>query len=144
MKFRVPLMNDQQSSNSNYILEYVRKFQIFSFSRILRIRFPFGFSSRMLFLIWCVFGGFLLHFFESVFLDILLKTNYEKPVDTAEDVRDRNLTVVNGPGTESIVEILKNSPSAITRQLAERTVVAKVIFFLPPFVNVLIFFKGLG
>ena len=127
MKFRVPLMNDQQSSNSNYILEYVRKFQIFSFSRILRIRFPFGFSSRMLFLIWCVFGGFLLHFFESVFLDILLKQNYEKPVDRAEDVRDRNLTVVYPPGTESIVKMMKNSPSAITQELAEMIVVPKVI-----------------
>ena len=83
----------------------------------------------MLFLIWCVFGGFLLHFFESVFLDILLKTNYEKPVDTAEDVRDRNLTIVYAPGTESIVEMLKNSPSAITRELAERTIVPKVIFY---------------
>ena len=138
MKFRVPLLNDQQSSSSNYnILEYVRKFQIFSFSRILRIRFPFGFSSRMLFLIWCVFGGFLLHFFESVFLDILLKTNYEKPVDTAEDVRDRNLTVIFSPGAESIVENFKNSPSAITRALAERTIVPKVIFFLQP-LNLLI------
>ena len=130
MTFRVPLLNDQQSSNSNYnILEYVGKFQIFSFSRILRIRFPFGFSSRMLFLIWCVFGGFLLHFFGSFFLESLLKPNYEKSVDTAEDVRDRNLTVVSSPGAESIVEILKNSPSAITRALAERTIVPKVIFF---------------
>ena len=133
MKFRVPLMNDQQSSNSNYILEYVRKFQIFSFSRILRIRFPFGFSSRMLFLIWCVFGGFLLHFFESVFLDILLIRNYEKPVDTAEDVRDRNLTVVYPPGAESIVEMLKNSPSAVTRALADRTIVPKVKYFFTSF-----------
>ena len=127
MTFRVPLLNDQQSSNSNdNILEYVRKFQMFSFSRILKIRFPFGFSSRMLFLIWCVFGGFLLHFFESVFLDTLLIRNYEKPVDTAEDVRERNLTLVSYPGFEANVEMSKNSPSAITRALAERTVVPKV------------------
>ena len=134
MIFRVPFLNDQQSSKSNYnTLEYVRKFQIFSFSRILRIRFPFGFSSRMLFLIWCVFGGFLLHFFESVFLDILLKTNYEKPVDTAEDVRDRNLTVVKGPNTGSMLKMLKNSPSAVIRELAEMTIVPKVIFLLTSF-----------
>ena len=53
-------------------------------------------------------------------------------MDTAEDVRDRNLTVIFSPGAESLVEMLKNSPSAITRELAERTVVAKVIFFLTP------------
>ena len=83
----------------------------------------------MLLLIWCVCGGFLLHFFGSVFLDILLKQNYEKPVDRAEDVRDRNLTVVYPPGTESIVKMMKNSPSAITQELAEMIVVPKVISY---------------
>ena len=129
MTFRVPLLNHQQSSNSNYnTLEFVRKFKIFSFSRVLRIRFPFGFSSRMIFLLWCVFGGLLLHFFECNILDILLKTNYEKPVDSAQDVLDRGLAVINSPGTESRVQILKNSPSAVTRALAKKTVVPKVIF----------------
>ena len=83
----------------------------------------------MLFLIWCVFGGFLLHFFGSVFLGILLKPNYEKPVDTAQDVLDRGLKVIYTPGGDSIVEILMNSPFPFTRGLAEMTVVPKVIFF---------------
>ena len=129
MTFRVPILNHQQSSDSNYkILEFVRKFKIFSFSRVLRIRFPFGFSSRMVFLLWCVCGGFLLHFFECNILDILLQTNYEKAVDTAQDVLDRRLTVLYYPGMESKVEILKNSPSVVTRELAKMSVVPKVIF----------------
>ena len=129
MTFRVPLLNHQHSSNSNYkILEFVRKFKIFSFSRVFRISFPFGFSSRMIFLLWCVFGGLLLHFFECNLLDILLKKNYEKSVDSAQDVLDNNLTVIYSPGTESMVEILKNSPSAVTRALVKKTVVPKVIF----------------
>ena len=129
MTFRVPLLNHQQSSNSNYkILEFVRKFKIFSFSRVLRIRFPFGFSSRMVFLLWCVCGGFLLHFFESSFLDILLKPNYEDPVDSAEDILDRGLKIAKGHITAAIVEDMKKSPFPMTRRLAERTVVAKVIF----------------
>ena len=129
MTFRVPLLNHQQSSNSNYkILEFVQKFKIFSFSRVLRISFPFGFSSRMIFLLWCVFGGLLLHFFECNILDILLKTTYMKPVDTAQDVLDNNLTVIQIPGSESILEIMKNSPSAVNRALVKRTVVPKVIF----------------
>ena len=138
LTFRVPLLNLQRSSNSNYkILEFVRKFKIFSFSRVLRIRFPFGFSSRMMFLLWCVCGGFLQHFYESSFLDILLKKNYEDPVDSAQDVLDKNLTVIWVPdiGSESLVDRLKKSPNNITRTLAEKTVVAKVIFQTVTFTN---------
>ena len=68
--------------------------------------------------------------FEANFLSILLKPSYEKAVDTAQDVLDRGLTVILPPGTESGVEILKNSPSIITRTLAERSVVPKVIFLI--------------
>ena len=128
MTFRVPLLNTQRFSNSNYnVLEFVRKFKIFSFSRVLRIRFPVGVSSRIMLLLWCISGGFLLHFYESSLLDIILKRNYEKAVDTAQELLDRGLSVIYPPGSESIVEILKNSPSYVTRTLAERTVVPKVI-----------------
>ena len=146
LRFRVPLLNLQRSFKSNYkIIEFVRKFKIFSFSRVLRIRIPFGFSSRMMLLLWCVCGGFLQHFYDSSFLNILLKRNYEKPVDTAQEIIDRNLIVITYPGAESLVEIFKNSPSEVTRTLAERTIVAKVIFIffenIPFRFNVL---KGLG
>ena len=66
--------------------------------------------------------------FEANYLSILLKPNYEKAIDTAEDIIDRNLSVIYPPGYESKVEISKNSPSNITRTLAERTIVPKVIF----------------
>ena len=82
----------------------------------------------MIFLLWCVFGGLLLHFFECNLLDILLKTNYEKPVDSAQDVLDRGLTIIRYPGSKAIVEDMKKSHSSITRTLAERSIVAKVIF----------------
>ena len=65
---------------------------------------------------------------EANYLTILLKPNYEKAIDTAQDVIDRNLSVIYSPTTESALEIFKNSPSNITRTLAERTIVAKVIF----------------
>ena len=128
MTFRVPLLNHQRFSNSNYnILEFVRKFKIFSFSRVLRIRFPVGVSSRIMLLLWCICGGFLLHFYESSLLDIILKRNYEKAVDTAQELLDRGLSIIDTPGAESVVETLKNSPSYITRTLAKRTLVPKVI-----------------
>ena len=129
MIFRIPLLNLQRSSNSSYkILEYVRKFKIFSFSRVLRIRFPFNFSPRALFFLWSICGGFLVLFSESLILDVIMKKYYEDPVDTAQDVIDRNLSVIYPPDQNSAVEILKNSPSNITRTLAERATVPKVIF----------------
>ena len=92
-------------------------------------RFNFGFASNMVLLLWCVCGGLVLHMLEANYLTILLKPKYEKPVDNAQDVLDRNWTVILHPGTESIVEILKNSPQEKIRRLAERTIVSKVIFF---------------
>ena len=86
----------------------------------------------MVLLLWCVFGGFLLHMFEANYLTILLKPNYEKAVDTPQDILDRGLTVLNPPGTKSLVEIMKNSPSQITRELAEMIFVPDVIFYNIP------------
>ena len=82
----------------------------------------------MVLLLWCVCGGLLLHMLEANYLSILLTPNYEKAIDTAQDVLDTGLTVLYAPGTESLVETMKNSASNITRTLAERTTVAKVIF----------------
>ena len=65
---------------------------------------------------------------EATYLSILMKPNYEMAIDTAQDVLDKGLTVIGYPGSESMVEIMKNSPSNITRELAERTIVPKVIF----------------
>ena len=90
-------------------------------------RFNFGFASNMVLLLWCVCGGFLLHMFEANFLTILLKPSYEKPIDTAEDVMNRGLSVIQTTGTEAVVEILKNSPSKIIREVAELTEIPKVI-----------------
>ena len=91
-------------------------------------RFNFGFASNMALLLWCVCGGFLLHFLESNYLGILVKVNYEKPVDTAQDVVDRGLEVIFVPAGGGLVEESKNSPFALIRSMAELTVVPKVIF----------------
>ena len=63
---------------------------------------------------------------EANFLTILLKLNYEKAVNTAEEIVERGLTVIAGPGAESKVEIYKNSPNYYTRKMAEKTIVTKV------------------
>ena len=89
-------------------------------------RFNFGLASNMVVLLWCVCGGLLLHMLEANYLTMLLKPSYEKPIDTAQDVLDRNLTVISAPGTKSIVEMLKVSVFQVTRSLAERTIIPKV------------------
>ena len=92
------------------------------------LRTNFGLAFKMILLLWCVCGGQLLHMFESTYLSMLMKPVYETPINTVQDVLDRGLTVIYDPGYESEIEILKNSPSNITRQLAERTIVPKVLF----------------
>ena len=92
------------------------------------LRINFGLAFKMIFLLWCVCGGLLLHMFESTFFSMLIKPVYERPIDTAQDVLDSGLNVISGPERESWLEIWKNSPSNINRQLAERTIVPKVIF----------------
>ena len=82
----------------------------------------------MVLLLWCVCGGLLAYMLEANFLTILLKPNYEKPINTAQDILDRGLEVMYTPGAESLKTTLMNSPYYITRTLAERTIVPKVIF----------------
>ena len=107
------------------------------YSRSVILRVPllnhqhksFGISSKMIFLLWCVCGGFLLFFLECNFLTILVKPNYEKPVDTAKDVLDRGLTVVWYPYYEEWREMLLNQNlSQVTKDLAENTYVSKVSY----------------
>ena len=78
---------------------------------------------------WCVWGGFLFHILECNFLAVLVKQNYEKPIDTAEDIIERGITIIDTPGRESIVETLKKSPFLLTRALAENTHVVEVVIF---------------
>ena len=75
---------------------------------------------------WSVCGGFLLYFLTSNYLAVLIKPSYDRPVETAEDVIARNLTIIDMPGRKSMVEAYKKSSFPIVRELAERTHVAKV------------------
>ena len=65
--------------------------------------------------------------FESNYFTMLMKPTYEKPIDTPQDVIDLGLTVIYSPGSESYLEMMKNSPSAVYRDLSELSVVPKVI-----------------
>ena len=80
----------------------------------------------MVLLLWCVCGGLLLHMLECNYFNILLKADFEKPVDTAEDVRAKG-RILWYPGYELYKEkLIKQNISEVTRDLAEMTHVAKV------------------
>ena len=70
--------------------------------------------------------------FGANYLTILLKPNYEKPVDSPQDVLDRGLTVIWPPGWEYYKEMMMKDTglgsSKTIRDLAKNTEVAKVIF----------------
>ena len=100
MTIRVPLLNHQQS---------------------------FGFSAKMIFLLWCVCGTFLLHMLESNYLTMLVKQNYEKPVDSAQDVLDRGFTIIWFPYYDYFLEeMIKQNISKVSRDLALMTYSSKV------------------
>ena len=83
----------------------------------------------MIFLMWCVCGGFLLFFLECNYLTILVKPNYEKPVDTARHVLDRGYTIIWMPGYEYYKEMaMKQNESAVFRDLAEAVYCSKVSY----------------
>ena len=81
----------------------------------------------MVLLMWCVWGGFLLHILECNYLTVLIKPVYEKPIDSAEDIIERGIKIIDVPGRETMIEMLKKAPFPLTRALAENTYIAKVV-----------------
>ena len=79
----------------------------------------------MSYLLWAVFGGFILHFLLANFLTVTLKPKYEKAVDTAADVLNRNITIVRFPGGESWIHYFANSADPVYRNLSQKIVIAK-------------------
>ena len=82
------------------------------------LRINFGLAFKMIFLLWCVCGGVLLHMFESTFFSMLMKPVYETPIDTAQDVIDRGLPVISTPYKQSLLEKNKKSSAYTTRTLS--------------------------
>ena len=82
-------------------------------------------ASNMLYLVWAIFGGFMLHILLCNFLSVLLRPSYEKPVETTKDLIDRDITPILVPGSEYIVQFFKNSPNQDFQELSKRIYIAK-------------------
>ena len=82
-------------------------------------------SSNLIFTIWAVFGGFILHFLLSNWLTVLLMPSYEEPVETAADLIKRNITPILWPGGDFYIQIFAASPDPNYQELSRRFVIAK-------------------
>ena len=112
-----------------YIFLNIFTFSFFSFkipdvTERLR-RDSVGRASNLVFTIWAVFGGFILHFLLSNYLTVLLKPTYEEPVETAEDLLKRNITPFLFPGSDIYRQLFAASPDPNYQEISRRLVIAK-------------------
>ena len=82
-------------------------------------------ASNLVFTIWAVFGGFILHFLLSNYLTVLLRPRYEEPVETAADLIKRDITPFYQPGGEIYRQIFAASPDPVHQEISRRLVIAK-------------------
>ena len=82
-------------------------------------------ASNLVFTIWAVFGGFILHFLLSNYLTVLLRPRYEEPVDTAADLIKRDITLILEPGSDIFKQFFAVSSDPIYQELSRRLVIAK-------------------
>ena len=82
-------------------------------------------SSNLVFTIWAVFGGFILHFLLSNYLTVLMMPSCEVPVETAKDLINRNIIPFIFPMSEIYTQIFAASSDPIYQEISRRLVVAK-------------------
>ena len=82
-------------------------------------------SSNLVFTIWAVFGGFILHFLLSNYLTVLLRPSYEPAVETAADIIERDITPFLWPGAETYISFFANSPDPNYKEISRRFIMAK-------------------
>ena len=54
-------------------------------------------------------GGFILYFFDAMMFTMLLKPDYEPPVNTVADLNERNMTLVIWAGLSYYVDKMKKA-----------------------------------
>ena len=134
LKWHHPLWLVIMSMFSESLMTY---FQILFFCIISRFRIPNvnerlrrdsegrTLTSNLVFTIWAVFGGFILHFLLCNWLTVLLRPRYEEPVETAKDLIKRDIIPFYAPGGEHIRQIFAASQDPNYREIAKRLHVAK-------------------
>ena len=81
-------------------------------------------ASNLVFTIWAVFGGFILHFLLCNYLTVLLRPSYEEPVETAADLIKRDITLILAPGSEIFIQYFAASTDPNYQEISKRLVIA--------------------
>ena len=81
-------------------------------------------ASNLVYTIWAVFGGFILHFLLSNYLTVLLKPTYEIPVETAADLIERDITPFLAPGSDIFRQAFAASSDPPYQEISRRLVIA--------------------
>ena len=84
-----------------------------------------SYASNIVFIIWAVFGGFILHFLLCNYLTVLLRPSYEEPVETAADLIKRDITPFLWPGANIHKQVFAASSYSNYQKISRRLVIAK-------------------
>ena len=82
-------------------------------------------SSNLVFTIWAVFGGFILHFLLSNYLTVLLRPSYEEPVETTADMIKRNIIPFTIPNASIWKQFFEASPDQNYQLISQRLFITK-------------------
>ena len=81
-------------------------------------------ASNLVYTIWAVFGGFILHFLLCNYLTVLLRPSYEEPVETPADLIKRDITPFLYPGTEIWRQFFAASSDPNYKEISRRLIIA--------------------
>ena len=84
--------------------------------------FPRGFSVNLVYLIWALFGGVLLHAFHSLVLKMTFMPVWSEPINTAQQILDRGLVPTLIWPNELVIDKLQSSPYPTEQKLAKKMV----------------------
>ena len=84
-----------------------------------------GFSSAFAFLIWSVWGGFILHMLLSNYLAVLTQPNYEQPIKNIDDFLASDKNVFIYPYGSNFIEFYSQSKDSRVAEMGKRMYAAK-------------------
>ena len=80
-------------------------------------------ANNLVYTIWAVFGGFILHFLLCNYLIVLLRPRYEEPLDTVADLIKRNITPFMVPYSENFRQMFASSSDENYQELSRRLII---------------------
>jgi hypothetical protein len=89
----------------------------------MQLVFPRGFSMNFVLLTWALCGGLFIYAFLTNFRTMLLMPQYEKPVDSAQDILDRGMIPFVIDGGDYLRDHLLQSSTSAYQKLGEIVVV---------------------